>query len=415
MTEKEKSYYETLKNNPKDYVFGKLFVVENGITKPIEGKWFKLMGDGIPFIYYTDLTREQNEAGVPEPPHPLELIMSFTSERTITATPAPALGDSIFTFEQEAGIDSKLGNWIKKNEEKEKVEREERKNRLKDNSIKDFQKNNELLAGYYYSKDGYFIGKFEQSENAHIIDTDRGETLVNEANNISLEKILSKYIHKIYFSGLSNKELLTFATICKIEEADRTGIFAIANSFINFVLGGITWNYTLNNLISKKGYSSVDAYQRIPLDVKKITNGSEERNQVAAVCNAILYYGDVGGKDFSNGATHWDGFDFALRGNSHQKGNQGFHINNISLLNSYNNYYKNDNYDKLRRYSGNNNAVLAQGDNKLTTNAVLGVGAYSRGRILYKSVAQYGGTIFWAPNFEAEENIGYDWKYYYKF
>ncbi len=280
---------------------------------------------------------------------------------------------------------------------------------------KDFKENRDLLSGYYYSKDGYFIGKLGQSEDAHIINSERGENILSESKDGNLEAVLSRYTDKTYFSGLSNREFLVFATICKIEEADRTGIFAIANSFVNFVLGGIAWNYTLNNFINKKGYSSVEPNERVPVNVNNIKSGSEEKNQIAAVCNAILYYGDVGGKDYSNGATHWDGFDFALQGILHQKSNQGFHISSESFLRSYNAYYKNNDYNKLRRYSGNPQAVLAQGVNKLTTNPVLGVGTYSKGRVLYQSTAQYGGTIFWKPNFEAEENIGYEWKYYYKF
>ena len=248
MREKEKSYYETLKNNPKDYVSGKLFVVENGITKPIEGKWFKLMGDGIPFIYYTDLTREQNEAGVPEPPHPLELIMSFTSERTITAT--PALGDSIFTFEQEAGIDSKLGNWIKKNEEKEKIEkkeREERKNRL-ENGIKNIKNKQNDMPGINGIPVALTLDKYD----ALIVD--------------GWERDIDFLIKNKYTN--THKRGLHCALDISSRFPSKVGVYATHKGTISINLGGTNPLYLQNNDI-RTVYAHMHSYDIL------VKNGAE--------------------------------------------------------------------------------------------------------------------------------------------
>ncbi|MDX1904170.1 MAG: hypothetical protein SFU27_08430 [Thermonemataceae bacterium] len=283
-------------------------------------------------------------------------------------------------------------------------------------SLKKFQKITEILDGYYYSKDGHFIGNIGQSDDAHIVDTDRGFIISDVVlyTNTTLKEALKKYVDKIYFSGLSNREILTFATICKIEESDRIGIFAIANAFINFLLGGLVWGYSLNDFINKKGYSSVPSFQRVPLDIKKISEGSEEKNQMSAVCNALLYYGDVGGKDYSNGATHWDGFDLAVKGKEHDKPkNQGIHAIG-EHLNPYLLYWSENDFEKLKAISGKNDAKFAEGEDALTNLPIKATGKYNEGRVLYKSVAQFGGTIFWGPNYQADENIGYDWKNYYK-
>ena len=57
MTSLEREYYNNIKNNPEDYVFNQLFFIENNAIKPIEGKWFKLLADGIPIIISTSERR----------------------------------------------------------------------------------------------------------------------------------------------------------------------------------------------------------------------------------------------------------------------------------------------------------------------------------------------------------------------
>lgn len=146
----------------------------------------------------------------------------------------------------------------------------------------------------------------------------------------------------------------------------------------------------------------------MPFNYKKLTQ--KERIAISATCNAFLYYGDIiGAEDYSNGATHWDGFDFAARGEKHPKGvNQGYHIVYQQYVDDYLAFWTDE---KVKSFSNNTYTKAA----KLTTKPVIGQGTYSKGRILYKSVAQFGGTIFWAPNHQAKENQGYDWKYYYRF
>ena len=152
------------------------------------------------------------------------------------------------------------------------------------------------------------------ADSAFIVDTERGSLISDIVNyrNANLEEELAKY--DIYGSELSNRDLMIFATICIREEStgDNMGTAAVANAFINYLLGGASQYHNLQYFVKAKGYSSVDASERIPVDHTKIQVGSKEQRAVAGVCNALLYYGDIrGAKDYSNGATHWDGFDFA--------------------------------------------------------------------------------------------------------
>ncbi len=39
------------------------------------------------------------------------------------------------------------------------------------------------------------------------------------------------------------------------------------------------------------------------------------------------------------------------------------------------------------------------------------IATLNQGRILFKSSSQFGGHLFWKPNFEAPENENYQWKY----
>ena len=57
MTLEESIYYNNLRNNRNlnDYVFDLLFIIENGTVYPKDNVTFKLMSDGIPYVYYGDL------------------------------------------------------------------------------------------------------------------------------------------------------------------------------------------------------------------------------------------------------------------------------------------------------------------------------------------------------------------------
>lgn len=113
---------------------------------------------------------------------------------------------------------------------------------------------------------------------------------------------------------------------------------------------------------------------------------------MAAVLNAI-----TGGKDFSNGAIRWDGFDLAIKGWEHVKSkNQGLGISRSHYQTFYS-YWAGGN--RLKNASGNKNAIFNPEfqmlGKKLTYSPA--IQGYWKGMVLYNSSAAYGGTIFWRP------------------
>jgi hypothetical protein len=78
MTEAERKYYEKLKSNRNDYNFNQLFFIdENDIVQPVEGVWFRLIGD-IPMFEGTSQRRiDLEKSNVDDiENHPLNQIRS---------------------------------------------------------------------------------------------------------------------------------------------------------------------------------------------------------------------------------------------------------------------------------------------------------------------------------------------------
>jgi hypothetical protein len=119
MTEQERKYYEELKSNPKDWNFDNLFNInEKGEAIPKEGTWFRLMSDNLPMFFptiqkRTDLLNDvttsnfQNKSANTQTSS-LKMASIFDDDEIDTPS---NIGNSIFDFEKEAGIDSKMKNW----------------------------------------------------------------------------------------------------------------------------------------------------------------------------------------------------------------------------------------------------------------------------------------------------------------
>ena len=78
MTEEERKYYEKLKSNRNDYNFDRLFSIDqNDIIQPVEGVWFRLIGD-VPMFENTSKKRIDLEKSTIDEldNHPLNQIRS---------------------------------------------------------------------------------------------------------------------------------------------------------------------------------------------------------------------------------------------------------------------------------------------------------------------------------------------------
>lgn len=114
---------------------------------------------------------------------------------------------------------------------------------------------------------------------------------------------------------------------------------------------------------------------------------------MAAVLNAI-----TGGKDFSNGAIRWDGFDLAIKGWEHVKSkNQGLGISRSHYQTFYS-YWAGGN--RLKNASGNQNAIFNPefqmlGKNLLIVQQFKGIGKEWSYIILRLHMAElFSGDLF---------------------
>ncbi|GAA4771080.1 MULTISPECIES: hypothetical protein [Flavobacterium] len=97
-----------------------------------------------------------------------------------------------------------------------------------------------------------------------------------------------------------------------------------------------------------------------------------------AALNAVM-----GGRDYSNGALRWDGFDFAKNGFDHIKARTARLNINTNHLNTFLGHSAYSKYNPT---------------NSLSAGVHLATSGNYKGMSLYSSSATYGGTIFWAPN-----------------
>jgi RHS repeat-associated protein len=116
------------------------------------------------------------------------------------------------------------------------------------------------------------------------------------------------------------------------------------------------------------------------------------------------------GVDYSNGATHWDGYDFAGKGTTHVKVvNQGVVIQKSHAQSFVKVWSKTG---LLSAFSGGKYKSVSSSLTFSGTSLTKAATSENTGRVLFKSTAQHGKSIFWGPNINATQNEGYDWKYF---
>ncbi|MBS1571440.1 MAG: hypothetical protein JST62_03455 [Bacteroidetes bacterium] len=109
MTKKE--IYEAIKNNPNASLHKELFTKNIfGETIPIKGRSLEVTDGKIQV--FSDGTEDAFEDSFATDNTAFERLQSKTTTTpATTTTDAPAIGNSIFKFEQEQGTNSELGNW----------------------------------------------------------------------------------------------------------------------------------------------------------------------------------------------------------------------------------------------------------------------------------------------------------------
>ena len=120
--------------------------------------------------------------------------------------------------------------------------------------------------------------------------------------------------------------------------------------------------------------------------------------------------------------THWDGGDFCIGLNHAKPKNNGIDVGNGDYLISFVSYWNTENSKGITRINQHNSRIKKASEDlakKDTTTKqyvlILNPNPYpatiaNKERVLYIAVAQYGGTIFWSPNYNEPLNDGYRWR-----
>ena len=227
--------------------------------------------------------------------------------------------------------------------------------------------------GDYYNKAGRWLGNDGRKDNIAYL-----------ADAVSKDKAGRNHFQNANVLSLKNSELNIFAnTVAQESSGNKIESFALASA--------------IKNLADYKGKSIMQTIQTEGIfGYRDGGNNTQYNNNaeysMAAVLNAI-----TGGKDFSNGAIRWDGFDLAIKGWEHVKSkNQGLGISRSHYQTFYS-YWAGGN--RLKNASGNQNAIFNPEfqmlGKKLTYSPA--IQGYWKGMVLYNSSAAYGGTIFWRP------------------
>ena len=181
--------------------------------------------------------------------------------------------------------------------------------------------------GDYYNKAGRWLGNDGRKDNIAYL-----------ADAVSKDKAGRNHSQNANVLSLKNSELNIFAnTVAQESSGNKIESFALASA--------------IKNLADYKGKSIMQTIQTEGIfGYRDGGNNTQYNNNaeysMAAVLNAI-----TGGKDFSNGAIRWDGFDLAIKGWEHVKSkNQGLGISRSHYQTFYS-YWAGGN--RLKNASGN--------------------------------------------------------------
>lgn len=187
--------------------------------------------------------------------------------------------------------------------------------------------------------------------------------------------------------NISNDDLNIFAnSTAKESSGNKKESYAIASTIVNLATYR---NKTILNTLKTEGiYGYNDGGN-------STSYKNNEKSSMEAVINAL-----TNGKDNSNGAIRWDGFDLAAKGFNHVKAvDCGIRISE-TLFNSFKAAWSDD---LINRYSGGKYTKFSDnfkaGDHKAT--------GRNKGCICYEASAVEGLTIFWKKTDDPSFTGGY--------
>ena len=233
-------------------------------------------------------------------------------------------------------------------------------------------------AGDYYNKGGIWLGKDGNNN-------DKNAYLATSVNKNKKGLIISTTDKTPL--NITNDVLNQYANTVAQESSGSSKFesYALASAIYN--LSKYKNKSILSTLKTEGIYGFRDGGYKT--DYKKNAEFSME-----AVINAL-----TNGKDYSNGAIRWDGFDLAAKGFNHPKPQKsGVNIN----ATDFENFKKAWPAKLINAFSGgkynNFSSDFHPGNHPATSGP-------NKGYILYSSSASYGRTLFWKANFNATRKV----------
>ena len=252
------------------------------------------------------------------------------------------------------------------------------------------------VLGDYYNRKGKYLGNDNINDNnVYVADgvdiTKKGKLKFKNAQRLNVTH--STFIK---FAGVVDQE-----SYGNIKES-----FALGTTIVNASRNG---GVSIESLITNVNFTKAIATTNYELFLKSPDN---DKHGISSAINAFLYQaGNKTAIDYSNGALLWEGGEFAAKGaNQHKSKFYGLVIPKNHWV-QFKNFYKTTGKNSLLKdYKVENVASLSAYFNK-------DVGAYivkavkQNDRVLLRSTAVHGGTIFFGKNESDPSNADYKWKY----
>lgn len=230
--------------------------------------------------------------------------------------------------------------------------------------------------GDYYGNDGRYHGSDGNNKDNKAYTADAAVTTQSKGANgkvtTTTEFINAKEL------PVSNSTLNVLAnTVAQESSGDVKESYALASTIVNLA------NYKGSDVLTTIKNEGIYGYKDGG-NSKEYKNNAE--GSMGAAINAV-----TGGKDYSNGALRWDGFDFAARGFDHPKGK----TSGIQVQGEHLSSFKEAWSDRLiSKYSNGKYTSFTKNLSSMPHGATEGV---NKGRVLYQSSAVLGKTIFLRP------------------